>query len=287
MKDRATSTKHEGTPIILHTSSRITKVDAQNATITLTNGDTVHGDALIGADGVRSTTRRAVAGPEHDSFEIGKSAIRFMVPREAVLADAETRELAEVTGSMDLIFAKDHKVIIYQCVNNTLLNIVCIHPSFQSDASVETYNKSVSKEQLLDIFHGFAPKLLKLFAKCDSETLKVYPLFDAVSMPTFIKDRLALIGDAAHPFTPFIGQGGATAIEDGVSIGVILSRGTTTAEVPEMLRLYNTTRYERATRIQGYSRTAGGDGIKPGEEKAARMKGKDLSTIHCLYLSLC
>jgi 2-polyprenyl-6-methoxyphenol hydroxylase-like FAD-dependent oxidoreductase len=240
----------------------------------LENGDIIQGDVVIGADGVRSATRRAIGGPEYDSFGIGKSAIRFMVPRDKVLADPETRELAEVDGAMDLIFAQEHKVIIYQCVNNTLLNIVCIHPAHQSSASTETYNKSVSKERLLDIFHEFAPKLLKLFEKCDSDTLKVYPLFDAKTMPTFVKDRLALIGDAAHPFTPFIGQGGATAIEDAVSIGVVLSQGTTVAEVPAKLELYNKARYERATKIQGYSRMAGGDGVKPGEEKAAQMKGK-------------
>jgi 2-polyprenyl-6-methoxyphenol hydroxylase-like FAD-dependent oxidoreductase len=129
-------------------------------------------------------------------------------------------------------------------------------------------------ETVLTIFSDFSPKLLKVFQKCDSDTLKVYPLFDALSLPTFVKDRLALIGDAAHPFTPFIGQGGATAIEDAVSLGVMLSKGVTKGEVPERLQLYDKARQSRATRIQGYSRTAGGDGVKPGEEQEARMKGK-------------
>lgn len=60
-----------------------------------------------------------------------------MVPREEVLNDPETRELAEVDGTMDLIFAQEHKVIIYQCVDNTLLNIVCIHPAHQSSSSLD------------------------------------------------------------------------------------------------------------------------------------------------------
>lgn len=196
-----------------------------------------------------------------------------MVPRADVLADPETASLGETMGSLDLFFSETHKVIMYPCVNNTLLNIVCIHPADQSNASAETYNKSVSKEELLQLFHGWDPRLLKLFEKCDSDTLKVYPLFDAVSMPTFVKDRLALIGDAAHPFTPFIGQGGAIALEDSVSLGVMLGRGITKTEVPARLQLYNKARHERATLIQGFSRTAGGDGVKPGEEKAARMKG--------------
>ena len=233
----------------------------------------MRGDVLIGADGVRSVTRRAVAGQAYGSFPIGKSAFRFMVPREAILADPETRGLGQDLGSMDMYFTEQHRVIIYPCVNNTLLNIVCIHPSYQSNASTETYNTTVSKEKVLEIFKDFNPTLLKAFDKCDTKSLKVYPLFDAPTMPTFIRDRLALIGDAAHAFTPFIGQGGATAIEDSVSLGVILSSGTSVQEVPERLELYNQTRYGRATTIQGYSRNSTGDGVKPGEEKGARMKG--------------
>lgn len=233
----------------------------------------MQGDVLLGADGVRSITRQAVAGPEYDSFEIGKNAFRFMVPRAKIMADPKTKEFGESPGTMDLYFAEEHKVITYPCVDNTLLNVVCIHPARQSSASADTYNKVVLRETLLDIFRDFSPKLLRVFEKCDSDTLKVYPLFDALSMPVFVKDRLALIGDAAHSFTPFIGQGGATAIEDAVSIGVILSRDTSRAELVERLQVHNNARHGRATLIQGYSRMAGGDGVKPGEEKAARMKG--------------
>ncbi|KAK5047454.1 hypothetical protein LTR84_006550 [Exophiala bonariae] len=275
LKDKATSHQHEGPVVVLHTASRVIGLDAKYARITLENGDEVQGDAIIGADGVRSVTRRAVTGPAFDSFPIGKSAFRFMVPREAILADPETSSLGKDLGSMDMYFTEQHRVIIYPCVNNTLLNIVCIHPSHQSNASTETYNTDVSKEKVLEIFQEFNPTLLKVFNKCDTDSLKVYPLFDAPTMPTFIKDRLALIGDAAHAFTPFIGQGGATAIEDSVSLGVILSRGTTVHEIPERLELYNRTRHERATTIQGYSRSSTGDGVRPGEEKEARMKGRE------------
>lgn len=55
------------------------------------------------------------------------------------------------------------------------------------------------------------------------------------------------------------GQGGGTAIEDAVALGVVLERGLEKEEVPARLKLYEKIRYERANRIQQYTRIAGGD----------------------------
>lgn len=279
LKHTATSAIGIGPPVLIHTSSRIVKVDPCRAEIRFEHGNAVSGDIVIGADGVRSVCRQAVAGLQFDSFPYGKSAFRFMVPRDKVVEDPETKELGEVLGSLDMFFSPQNKVIIYPCVNDTLLNIVCIHPSHLSEASAETYNKSVSRDKVLEVFHEFDPRILKIFEKCDSNTLKVWPLLDAPDLPTFVNDHLVLIGDAAHPFTPFIGQGGAMAIEDAAALTVMLSRGITESEIPERLKLYDQARLKRATLIQGYSRVAGSDGVKPGEEKAAKMRGSWISQL--------
>jgi 2-polyprenyl-6-methoxyphenol hydroxylase-like FAD-dependent oxidoreductase len=73
------------------------------------------------------------------------------------------------------------------------------------------------------------------------------------------KGRLALLGDAAHPFLPHQGQGGACAIEDAVSIAVLFPRDTPRDEIKDRLALYEKIRYERANRLQEYSRLAGAD----------------------------
>lgn len=259
--------------MVIHTSSRTVSVDPHRTEIQFESGNVVNGDVIIGADGVRSVCRRAVAGPEFDSFPYGKSAFRFLVPRAKVVEDPETKEIGEVPGSLDMFFSSENKLIMYPCVNDTLLNVVCIHPSHLSEASTETYNQSVSREKVLEVFHEYDPRLLKIIKKCDSDTLKVWPILDAPNMPTFVNDHLALIGDAAHAFTPFIGQGGAMAIEDAAALTVMLSRGVTAAEIPERLRLYDQARVKRATLIQSYSRIAGQDSVTPGEEKAAKMRG--------------
>jgi hypothetical protein len=91
-------------------------------------------------------------------------------------------------------------------------------------------------------------------------------------LPTFVHERFALLGDAAHPFLPHQGQGGGQAIEDAVALGALLPLGTTRHDIPERLRLYNECRYERAHKIQDFTRTAG----KDAGELAAEGKKLDM-----------
>lgn len=168
--------------------------------------------------------------------------------------------------------------MLYPTTYNQLLNFVCIHPAELSASSLskgtDDFTNSVSKTTLLEVYKDFHPTLLKLLELTDPSTLKLYPLFDMAQLPTFVTGRLALLGDAAHPFTPHLAQGGAMAIEDGASIGVFLEKGVSPAEVPERLKLYNLARYERASRIQEYSRQVGGDGTSSDGKSTGQFKGR-------------
>lgn len=55
------------------------------------------------------------------------------------------------------------------------------------------------------------------------------------------------------------GQGAGQAIEDAASLAVVLPLGTPPEEIPNRLKLYEKCRYERASRIQEYSRVVGRD----------------------------
>jgi 2-polyprenyl-6-methoxyphenol hydroxylase-like FAD-dependent oxidoreductase len=109
------------------------------------------------------------------------------------------------------------------------------------------------------VYDKFSPALLALLDKADAETLKVWELMDMDPLPSWTCDRLALLGDSAHPFLPHQGQGAGVAMEDAASLAVVLPKGTQAAEIAERLQLYETFRYTRANRIQEYSRLAGRD----------------------------
>lgn len=68
---------------------------------------------------------------------------------------------------------------------------------------------------------------------------------------------MCLLGDAAHPFLPHQGQGGAQAIEDAAALGALFPLGTKTSDIPNRLKLYFQCRYERCTTIQIYTRQSG------------------------------
>jgi 2-polyprenyl-6-methoxyphenol hydroxylase-like FAD-dependent oxidoreductase len=74
------------------------------------------------------------------------------------------------------------------------------------------------------------------------------------TLPEWVEDRLVGIGDAVHPFLPYRASGGAMAIEDAVSLSVMLPRGIAAADVPERLKVYPKARHERVTTIQEMTR---------------------------------
>ena len=118
---------------------------------------------------------------------------------------------------------------------------------------------------MLAIYQSFDVSVRSIIEKAE-EDIKVWKLLDMDKLPTFVHERLALLGDAAHPFLPHQGQGGGQAIEDAVALAALLPLGTSRQDIPERLQLYNECRYERAHKIQDFTRTAGKDAAELAAE---------------------
>ncbi|QKX64611.1 uncharacterized protein TRUGW13939_11786 [Talaromyces rugulosus] len=261
LKTLATTAQDGNPPIEFKTATRVISVDPTNASVVLQDGTIFSGDVVIGADGVHSVTRKAVPGGHLEAFSSGKSAFRFLVPKQAALDDPITADLVKHDCELCIWYGIDRRVVMYPTSNNTLLNFVAIHPESESadETDGDTWGKTSNSQRMLHIFSSFDPALLKLLDKADPKSVNVWNLLDMDRMPKWNEGRLALLGDAAHPFLPHQGQGAGVAIEDAASLSVVLPSGTPVSEIPGRLELYNKIRYERAHQIQDFSRVIGQD----------------------------
>lgn len=88
--------------------------------------------------------------------------------------------------------------------------------------------------------------------------LRVLPL-----LPTWIRGRAALLGDAAHATLPTLGQGAAMAVEEAAALGSLLPLGTRREDVPKRLEAYQTL---RKTRGEYVNREAFEEGTVPAKK---------------------
>ncbi|KAI8286063.1 hypothetical protein K4K60_000757 [Colletotrichum sp. SAR11_57] len=270
---RSVATVEDGvsTPAKVHVASKIVGADPEKGTLQLEDGTTIQADVIIGADGIYSKTRKYVTGTNPKLFRSGKAAFRFLIPRAVVEEDPVTAPLIDKHNQLGIWFGTDRRIVIYPCNDNQLLNFVCIHPDTESHATAsDEWNKKGSIEQLLKVYQDFDPALLQLIKKVHPDEVNVWQLLDMDPMESWTNGKLALLGDAAHPFTPHQGQGAGQAMEDGAALAVVLPKGTSPEDVPERLRLYQQIRLTRAHAIQEYSRQAGKDRI-PGAPPAVEM----------------
>ncbi|KAJ9604708.1 hypothetical protein H2200_010822 [Cladophialophora chaetospira] len=259
LKQSAISEDGPGRPAQLLTSNRVVSIDCAKGIVTTKDGTEHRGDVIIGADGVHSVTRLSIPNWNGKApFDSGKSAFRFMMPTSAAAEDPVTSKFTEKKGELFMVIAEDRRVVIYPTNNNEELNFVCIHPSNETNASGD-WNNETSVEKLLHVFRDFDPSVRALLCKATPTTLRIWNLVDMEKLPSFVNDRLALVGDAAHPFLPHQGQGAGMAIEDGMSLAVMLSDLESRDEIPDRLKLYNEARYERAHNIQHFTRLVGQD----------------------------
>ncbi|KAE8825950.1 hypothetical protein HRS9122_10135 [Pyrenophora teres f. teres] len=265
LKKMATSEQGEGPPAVLRLRSKVVDVDPKEGVVILEGGERVQGDVIVGADGVHSKTRPRIPGAENvKTFGSGKSAFRFLISRQKAYDDEETRKFADKDGHLILTFGRDRRVVVYPTSDNTLLNFVCIHPTAESQIQSEEpgsgdWQNKGNLSKMLEVYKDWEPAMLKLLSMADEETLKVWELLDMEQLPTWTEDKLVLIGDAAHPFTPHQGQGAGQAIEDAASLAVMLPSNTPLSSIPARLKLYEKCRYKRASDIQEFSRLTGRD----------------------------
>jgi salicylate hydroxylase len=211
--------------------------DEKGVTALFASGVTARGDVLIGADGIRSTVRAKLFGIEDPRYT-GYVAWRGLVPMERLTA-------AMVVPDSAVWIGPGHFLTRYQIRRGTLLNYLAIAEGWSVPSTIEA---------LLSEFRGFEPVARSILMATPPDQCFKWGIFERDPLPTWTIGRVTLLGDAAHPTTPFLGQGAAMALEDAA----VLARAIAAAgSVTEALTRYEQARVSRANGVLLASRANG------------------------------
>jgi salicylate hydroxylase len=142
--------------------------------------------------------------------------------------------------------------LVFPVRHGEMINYVGFVPT--DEEMKESWSAPGNPDVLRAEFEGWDPRIESVLDQVD--TTFRWALYDREPLLTWTKGRLTLLGDAAHPMLPHLGQGANQSIEDGMALAVILSQ-TDNAFVPSALLVYEKLRRERVAEIQHGARQNG------------------------------
>ncbi|WP_426274277.1 FAD-dependent monooxygenase [Chryseobacterium sp. S-02] len=215
-------------------SKRLSKIEQGNGyQLTFEDGTIANADAVIGADGIKSVVRQQILniGKLRSSQQKcwrGVSEFDWMAKyhHQAYEAWGKGRRFGFVR-------INDQKVYWYAVVNERLVK---------------------SPNNPAEFFSEFNPEIPRIISETSKEEIFVSDILDLEPIFQWQKDRVCLIGDAAHATTPNMGQGACQAIEDAYLLGKLFGEGKS---VDEVFSQYEKLRMKKAHYIVNTSSTIG------------------------------
>lgn len=225
-------------PDAIHLGSPVAglRQDAEGVELQLKDGRSIRGDALIGADGVRSVVRNTLWGPTNPEFS-GMVAWRGLIPMEALPEHMQTPVGSTWIGP-------GGHVVTYPLHKSKIMNFVATiedktwdHPGSSAPGTTE---------ECLQDFAGWHEDVLTMIRL--SPSLLKWALARRDPIPQWTQGRVSLLGDAAHATLPFLAQGAVHSIEDGMVLARCLE-GVASSDAPAALQRYEAARIERTSRM--------------------------------------
>jgi salicylate hydroxylase len=268
----------------LVTGAQIGQVETSDDLVCLSSTDARawEGEAIVGADGLWSMVRRQLdcASAAQPPRVTGHTAWRALIEQSRLPAALRRKRVAVWLGP------RLHAVA-YPVRGGDWLNVVVIAESapagdardWDQSSSIAALKQAMGRscaglQSLLDAMPGWRAWSLGDRA----------PMTSAAEMA---HERVALVGDAAHPMVPYLAQGAGMAIEDAVALADSLADGRA-ADVPAAFARYAEARWARNAQVQARARRNGEifhatGAVRLGRDMAMRLLGAKLLDQPWLY----
>lgn len=246
----------------IHLGKRMVGIadDGEQVTVTFADGGTATSDLLIGADGARSLTRDYVTGGGIERSYTGYTNYNGLVAIDEKVgpADQWTTYVAEGKRVSVMPVAGERFYFFFDV---------------PQPAGIP-YDRSEGKQPLVEAFAGWAPGVQALIDAIDpAASLNRVEVWDIDPFHTWVKGRVAILGDAGHNTSPDIGQGACSALEDTFALAITLAANSLGIE--DSLLRYQQIRTERA-----------GDLVLRARKRGLETHGADPEATQSWYDSL-
>jgi len=211
--------------------------------VSFANGAVAEADIVIAADGIHSELRPFVFPPSRPVFH-GSVAYRGTV--------AHARIPQWPADAWLMWLGQGKHFLSFPLRAGELINYVGFVPADRE--MKESWSAPGDPDVLRREFAGWDPRIELLLREVQA-TFR-WALYDREPLPTWTKGRLTLLGDAAHPMLPHLGQGANQSIEDGMALATILARASAQT-APAALLAYERLRRERVAQVQRGARENG------------------------------
>jgi FAD-dependent urate hydroxylase len=210
--------------------------DERGATVRLADGGGERGAVVIGADGLRSRVRAALFADGPPRYA-GITAWRGVVPLEDALSGGLVSGESFGRGSLfGVARLNGSQAYWWASVRRP-----------ESDGN----DPATEKSSLLRTFSSWHDPITALIEATPPEAIIRTSLYERSSLERLAVGRIALVGDAAHPMLPNLGQGACQAIEDGV---VLADELQATDDVVSALARYGARRAQHTASVVKASR---------------------------------
>ncbi|WP_263996860.1 FAD-dependent monooxygenase [Mycobacterium yunnanensis] len=212
--------------------------------VSFADGTGAEADLVVAADGIHSRLQ-AMVGKAAQPVSEGVMAYRGLIPAERL------NGIADMDAS-SMWLGPNRSFLAYPVSAGALLNVVAFTPT-NLDV-VESWTAPGDVRDVAAEYAGWEPTVAGIVDAMD-QTFR-WGIYDREPLPRWTAGRVALLGDSAHAVTPHLGQGANQAIEDAITLAVLL-RDCGPADLESRLKCYEDLRLDRTRQVRAGAREAG------------------------------